>query len=178
MNDHDYILSNLNMISRLALLEGAKDTRKSIDSLVKILRYMDFEHEAMSTLTKELNIISKMFYLFQQKKRHGFNGIIVNKDVLDTFYIEKGKVLELVQVALNKRIQEGESQLEIKVITKVRENVAEVIIQDNGNVDQNVENECLAGLYKKLIRDKDKDYITVESKNGIGTKVIIRIPID
>jgi hypothetical protein len=164
------------MISRLALLENAQESRKSIDSLIAILRYMDNNNETMSTVSMELAIASKMFYLFSQKKRESFNGIILNKDIPDRCYIKKGSVLELIQVALNKKMKSNQKQLEIKVVTKFNHDNMDIVIQDNGQVSKNLEDEDLVSIYNTISNNSNENEIRVDMKKGVGTKVIITIP--
>jgi len=177
MNESDYILSNLNMISRIALLENAPESRKAIDRLIAILRYND-QGEILSTLADELGIANKMFDLFRSKKRDAFNGIIIGHDIGNTCYIKKGCVLDIIKVALNKKLKNDQDQLEIKVVTKVYEGHVEVIVQDNGEVDENIADEKLGRIYDRLTEDNKETPISVTVKKGVGTKVIISIPMN
>lgn len=163
------------MISRLALLENAHESRKSIDSLISILRYMDLSIETMSTLANELNIAAKMFYLFGKKKRKSFNGIILNENIPDTCYIEKGSILELIQVALNKKMNSNQRELEIKVITNFSYDKMEIIIQDNGQVQRNIAEEDLVNIYDAITNKYKENSISINIKKGVGTKVVITI---
>lgn len=176
MSKNDYVLSNLNMISRIALLENAKESRTYIDTLILILRYMDNE-EPMSTLSKELSIIEHMFQLFRRRKKDAFNGIILSKALSATCYIKKGSLISLVQIALTKKLKINQEQLEIKVVTNVLDDCIEVILQDNGQVDLNIEDESLSDLYNEVSSGLKEQTMEVIYKKGVGTKVIITVPM-
>lgn len=175
MNNDEYVLSNLNMISRIALLEKAPESRDAIDSLIAIIRYKD-NKESMSTLTKELEIVGKMFKLFRRKKRDSFNGIILVKDIPDTCYIRKGSILDLIQIALSKQIRNDQYQLEVKIVTKVFDNYIELVIQDNGIIDPHYEDKELLDIYDAIIDKGNDSEVRVVTRHGIGTKVIMTIP--
>lgn len=175
MNQNNYIIANLNMISRIALLEDSPKSRAAIDSLIAILRYKE-THETMSTLSNELAIVNHMFKLFSTKKRDAFNGIILDNDIPNTCYIKKGCILELVQMALNKTINSDHNQLEIKIISKVYYDHVDVIVQDNGIVDTNFEDDELETIYTRISENNIDTPISISVKKGVGTKVIITIP--
>ena len=75
---YEYIMSNLNMISRIALMEEAKLCRQCIDELMEVLRYSEDKKDKISTTTQEIEIINKNLHLYKNRMGNRFNVIVLN----------------------------------------------------------------------------------------------------
>lgn len=177
MNQNDYVLTNLTMISRLGLLENAQRTRTAIDSLVSILKYMENANNHITTISKEFSMIKKMFFLFREKKGPGFNGILAEMEKDGSIYIPQGILIDFVNVAFEKDLNKSYYMLEVKVVCERDLEQVHIIVQDNGETQRNLKDESLERIYNNLIAlyEQDAIKITVEIKKGIGTKVVISI---
>lgn len=177
MNQVDYALMNLNMISRVALLEEAKRSQESIDYLASILRYMKQSHESVGTIKAELEIIDKMFFLFKQKKGDYFQSIMSNNMGNEVQYIPKGIIVDFIDATLRKNIKASREKFEVKVIVSKKDEALEVAIQDNGEVGENIDGMPLDEVYKKIksVYVDNQIKIIVEVKKNIGTKVMISL---
>lgn len=169
----NYAVMYLSIISRLAVLENADRTGDAIESLVNILRYFEGDCEVISTLEAELGVIEMMFYLHNIKKGSNFCGIIHKHEGNDKWYVKKGLIVSLVEVAIGKSLLHHKEILEVIVSVEVKESMCVVTIKDNGDLYVNELREPLEEKYSKILKTYEAIDIQISKKETIGTKVCI-----
>lgn len=193
MNPH-FLFNTLNVLSRLALIEGAEKTSDLIVSMSNLLRYNLRNLDQPVTLQDELAMVQEYFTIQQARFR---DRISFELDIDETTLqqsIPSLTLQPLVENAFIHGIQEMEQNALIRLeIGKVPEGVR-ITITDNGcgmreatrqsllRMEASTEKEHSTGLgtrnvFKRLqLFYGRQDLVNIDSTLGYGTTVTILIP--
>ena len=195
INPH-FLFNTLNCINQTAVSEKAYKTEGLITSTAGMLRYSLSMMERNATLEDEINVVKQ--YIFIQKVRYDERltfFLDINCDIKDI--LVPGMTLQpFVENAFIHGIEPKEEggYIKIKIYKELYE--YRVIIEDNGcGINENTlkkiksggsEKEHIGhttGLGIKSVVDRleilygEKDMFNISSKEGQGTKIVLRIPI-
>lgn len=194
VNPH-FLFNALNTISNLSMIEQADKTTEVIYFLADMLRYtIKNEMDHMVSIEQELDYVRK--YLKIQQIRMGYK-LDFSVEVDESFYHLKMPFMILQPIVCNS-IDHGIYSVDNGVIRIYSEDLGEdihIIIEDNG-VGMNEEKieKILSGNYeasektlsngigllnsdKRLLHQFGSSYrLKIESEEGKGTKISIRIP--
>lgn len=193
MNPH-FLFNTLNVLSRLALIEGAEKTSDLIVSMSNLLRYNLRNLDQPVTLQNELAMVQEYFTIQQARFR---DRVRFELDIDETTLqksIPSLTLQPLVENAFIHGIQEMEQDALIRLeIGKIPEGVR-ITIKDNGcgmseatrqsllRMEASTEKEHSTGLgtrnvFKRLQLFYGRhDLVNIDSTLGYGTTVTILIP--
>jgi sensor histidine kinase YesM len=195
INPH-FLFNTLNTVSRVVTLDRSADAIKLINSLAGILRYTMGDNKAHATLQEELEIIEQ--YVQIQQYRFG-DRLKVD---IDCKGIETGMVtiprFTLQPIIENSIIHGLEPKVEgghLRIKAYIDKNNLIIKIIDNGvgihkgkikfilqrkskEKAGGIKSIGLSNVINRLISFcGQKDCFTIKSKQGLGTIVIIKVPI-
>ncbi len=195
INPH-FLFNTLNCINATAIMENATNTSKLIKSVSNILRYSLKCMNRNAFLDEEINIVKDYIYIQESRfdDRVKFN-LNVNMDIKKV-KVPGMTIQPLVENAFIHGIESKEEGGYIDISINDEYGICSVIIEDNGvgipkeildkinnyNYDTrhigdttglgiNIVEKRLGYLYDK------KDMFKIESEEGKGTKVYLKIPI-
>jgi sensor histidine kinase YesM len=187
INPH-FMFNNLNTVSRMAMFEAADKTVDLIGALSKILRYNLISRDKLVRLTEEIENV-KAYILIQKTKFEDNISFEFNIEK----EIEQIKIPPMIiQLLVENSIIHGVSGLDKKGIIKVKgrmeEGFAIITVEDNGKGfapedETDRANKTTTGLGLANIRKRlelyfyRSDLLSIESKEGQGTKISILIPL-
>jgi sensor histidine kinase YesM len=188
INPH-FLFNNLNTLSRMAMFEQADKTVGLLGALSKILRYNLSSIDSLVSLSKEIENVQA--YILIQKTK--FQDRI-------SFQFNIGKEMEhikippmIIQLLVENAIIHGVSSLEkggvIKIQGHEEEGYGVITVEDNGigmapdyaesKINKTTTGLGLANIRKRLeLYFNRKDLLTIESKEGKGTKISVIIPME
>jgi sensor histidine kinase YesM len=195
INPH-FLFNTLNCVNAAAIMENATTTSKLIKSVSNILRYSLSCMNRNALLEEEINIVKDYIYIqecrFDDRVKFNLNVSMDMKKVK----IPGMTIQPLVENAFIHGIESKEDGGYIDISIKEENGICSVIVEDDGvgipreildkintyNYDiQHIGHTTGLGIniVEKRLRylyDK-KDMFKVESQEGKGTKVYLRIPI-
>ena len=194
INPH-FLFNTLNTIVQISIIEGAYETEKLINSVSDLLRYSLVMIDKQSNVKKEIEIIKQ--YMYIQETR--FEDRVKFKLEVDNSLLDieiPGMTLQpLVENAFLHGIESKEEGGEITIRVCNRGENCNIIIEDDG-VGMSLE-KIREILQEEKMENKDKhtsiglknvinrlrivypnnDVFSIESTEGVGTKIYIKIPI-
>ncbi|HHW67127.1 MAG: two-component system, sensor histidine kinase YesM [Epulopiscium sp.] len=192
INPH-FLYNTLNTIRWMAQIKGEYSISNAIVALVKLLRISISLGKKMITLEEEIEYVKN--YILIQRLR--FNqDFLIEYEIEDKYrkvMIPKLILQPIVENALIYCIDdEREEKLHIKIYTYPYEDVLRIVVEDNG---KGISPEILENIFKEEkninkfstvglnnVNNRIKLYygerygLLIDTKEGIGTKVIIEIP--
>ncbi|GKX29119.1 hypothetical protein SH1V18_15990 [Vallitalea longa] len=178
---YEYIMCNLNMISRLALMKNEEIIQKSIDELIEIIRYKEHTEDEIYILQREIDIVKMMINLYKIKRGNMFRAIIKTSYPDARVYIPKGMVVCFVENVFTHAFYGNKEIWELKLIVESAQDYCDIIIQDNGvgfetaKLDEDSNN--YRSINNMICKVTKIGEITVKSTPCIGTKISIHLPI-
>lgn len=199
INSH-FLFNTMSMISQTAYLEDADKTVELIQTTAKFLRYSLDSTDKKVTLSRELDELGN--YIFLQEKRFG-DRIYFCFDLQEQYHDVRVPSLilqPLIENAISHGIgmKKGGGSIWIRTRYDIKDEEEMIQIVDNGEgiefnklkelknviseVDENISKESvekigLINTYKRLkLCYEDGAKLLIDSKEGVGTIVEIRIP--
>lgn len=196
INPH-FLFNNLNTVSRMAMFEGANKTVDLIEAVSKILRYNLLNKDNLISLEEEIENV-KAFILIQEIKYEDRISFSFNIEKnLENLYLPPMIIQLLVENAINHGFIGNKKIGNIDIRAEQMDKYGLITIEDNGNGISKEDLDKLAkgkAIYRKgkqstglgirnIIRRLElyynrNDLLTIESQEGLGTKVVILIPIE
>lgn len=194
INPH-FLFNNLNTVSRMAMFEGAATTVEIVDAVSKILRFNLSQRNKFIELKDELEIVEAFSYINRIKYEDRFT---IHYNIEEDLYHTKIPPM-IIQLVVENSIKHGfiginkQGKIDINIYKK--EGFVVVSVEDNGEgIDKErlgkiirgeslKDNKYSTGLGIKNIKKRlelyfdRNDLLTVESIEGVGTKVRILIPM-
>ncbi|MBM7622855.1 PocR ligand-binding domain-containing protein [Sporohalobacter salinus] len=193
MNPH-FLFNSLNIIARLALLEGAEETQEMVHSLSDLLRY-SLRKEEIVTLSEELNYIKD--YIKIQKARFGEQikfVIDVNEELL-SYKIPFMSLQPLVENAIIHGLEPKDTSGKIEILSEETEDKLIIKVMDDGvGIEQDKIREIIEAREREVtethtssmginnVHQRLKHYygskygVKIYSDKGEGTEVRISFP--
>lgn len=195
INPH-FLFNNLNTVSRMAMFEGADTTVEIVDAVSKILRFNLSQRDSFIELKDEIEIVEAFEFIHRIKFEDRFN---INYNIEEDLYKTKIPPM-IIQLVVENSIKHGftglnrKGKIDLNIFKE--EGLMVVDVEDNGaginkeRLTNIVRGESLEGnkystglgilnVRKRLELYFDrKDLLTIESVEGVGTKVRILIPIE
>lgn len=176
MNPH-FLFNMLNMVTKMAYVEGAEKTSELIQSISTLLRYNLKKMNHIVPLRDEINIVKEYFFI--QKMRFG-NRIQfieqIDEQLLESL-VPSLTIQPLVENAFIHGVESLESGAELSIIVYEENNQVIVEISDNG---VGISSEKMKSLFEEdTTQNSDYDHSTdhienVTDSNGIGMKNVLR----
>ncbi|MGO4346429.1 sensor histidine kinase [Paenibacillus sp. MCAF9] len=194
INPH-FLFNTLNVLSKLALIEGAEKTSDLIISMSNLLRYNLRNLEHAVTLRDEVAHVEEYFTIQQARFR---DRIQLVKDIdpsVLSYHIPALTLQPIVENAFVHGIERMENGAKIRLEIKHDQHHVRISISDNGRgMTEEIRDSLLrmeAGAFteqstglgtKNVFKRLQLFYglhglVDIESERGIGTTVTIRIPI-
>lgn len=194
INPH-FLFNNLNTVSRMAMFEGATNTVEIVDAVSKILRFNLSQRNSFIKLRDELEVVKAFAYIHGIKYEDRFTiNYDIEEDLIDT------KIPPMiVQLVVENAIKHGfvgiNKKGEVNINIYTREGFVIISVEDNGDgiseekiqkimseddleYSNNSTGLGINNIKKRLQLYFDRnDLLTIESIEGMGTKVRISIPI-
>lgn len=188
-----FLYNTLNTIKLMAIMRQAFDISDVVTSLAIILQNNLTADDTLITVEEEMEYLRN--YMVIQKVRYG-DGIVMKQEVDDKIYgllIPNLLIQPIVENALFHGLAPNGNQGEIKIKGYTEESTLIFEVIDNGvgfEAGENVEiaepqyrNRKKGSIGIKNVRERivllyGEEYgVDINSKSGIGTKVIIKLPI-
>jgi len=175
INPH-FLFNTLNLVSKMAYVEGAERTSELVESISALLRYNLKKLYHSVVLRDEVNIIKEYFFI--QKMRFG-SRIHFNEHIEDSVLdcpLPSLTIQPLVENAFEHGVESYESGAEIKLSVYRGDGNVIVEISDNGvGMDEKMIKKILQEPYteERLSMDADSN-IEDENSNGIGMRNVLR----
>ncbi|WP_165000890.1 cache domain-containing sensor histidine kinase [Xylanivirga thermophila] len=201
INPH-FLFNTMESISMNLLTKGDFETCEVVRSFANILRRsIEWDRDRdLSTLENELNLV--LNYLRVQKFRYK-DKLQYEIDVKDTFYnvpIPKFTLQPVVENSIYHGLELKEGVGFLRITAKAFNDNLEIVVEDNGlgiessrlkgiqssikNAEDSIINSKerksigLSNINKRLVLYYGREYgIEIDSLEGVGTKVVIRIPM-
>ena len=192
INPH-FLYNTLQAISTEAILSGQKKIQQMIESLASLLRYSIHERDLVP-LSIELNHVRQ--YLFLQSARFEERLVyqIQSDPDLGQMLIPKISILSLVENSIKHGLENSSGQIKISVSVCLLDRFLHITVSDNG---QGMTQERLFNVRKMMERGETENSVglsnlsarinllygnsaslSIDSKNNVGTKVQMIIPLD
>jgi sensor histidine kinase YesM len=197
INPH-FLFNTLNVLSKLALLEGADQTSDLIVSMSKLIRYNLSQLDRPVTLGDELRHVQEYFTIQQARFR---NRVEIQQQIDESvlgLLIPALTIQPLVENAFVHGVERMESGGVIKLVMEQTEDGVKVTITDYGRGMSAAENVALLALHEPPVPAPEKknsmgigtrnvikrlrlfyssqDIVYIESEPGRGTSVILLLP--
>lgn len=197
INPH-FLFNTLNVLSKLALLEGADQTSDLIVSMSKLIRYNLSQLDRPVTLGDELRHVQEYFTIQKARFR---NRVEIQQQIDESvlgLLIPALTIQPLVENAFVHGVERMESGGVIKLVMEQAENGVKVTITDNGKGMSGAERDALLALHVPPVPSPAKknsmgfgtrnvikrlrlfyssqDIVYIESEPGRGTSVILLLP--
>lgn len=190
INPH-FLFNTLNTISRTAMFEGAADTIKLIGALSSIFRFSLRNTGKSISLNEEIDMIEQYMYLQNFRFKQRLQFVIKCSDALTAFNLPVFTIQPLVENAIihgiepkveggtvRLKIYETKKAIYIKVLDTgvgmTKERLAIITREDQRNDTKSI------GLNNVFSRFKiyfgEESQITIRSRLGLGTLIIMAIP--
>ncbi|MFD0697754.1 sensor histidine kinase [Paenibacillus sp. GCM10027628] len=200
INPH-FLFNSLNVLAKMALLEGAEQTSDLIVSMSSLIRYRLSKLDAPVTLQEELNHVRHYVSIQQARFRDRFRFVMdIDEHALRAF-IPALTVQPLVENAFVHGIESMEQGAVIRLEIKRDDDYVRITVSDNGSgMREEVRQALLAlspvgahsgddskpstglgtrNVFKRLQIVYDRsDLVEIQSEMGKGTAVTLRIPIE
>ncbi|MGO4109278.1 histidine kinase [Paenibacillus sp. YAF4_2] len=197
INPH-FLFNTLNVLSKLALLEGADQTSDLIVSMSKLIRYNLSQLDRPVTLGDELRHVQEYFTIQQARFRNRVEiQQQIDKSVLGLL-IPALTIQPLIENAFVHGVERMESGGVIKLVMEQADDGVRVRITDNGMGMSAAERDALLALHEPPVPAPAKknsmgfgtrnvikrlrlfycsqDIVYIESEPGRGTSVILLLP--
>lgn len=195
INPH-FLFNTLNCINQTAIQENAERTESLIKSVSDILRYSLSMMNRNATLEEEVNVVKQYMYIQESRyqDRVKFN-LEINMD-LSQVKVPGMTLQPFVENAFIHGIEPKEEGGVININIYKKEDLCIVIIEDSGcGIDEDTLIKITSEDYEQehighttgmgiksvvkrleLLYD-EKDIFFIESEEGIGTRIYLKIPI-
>ena len=184
----DKIISELGVISTMASLENASNTKKLTNSVINHLRYKNSRQNQIIKLGEEIRCINEFKYVQEIRYENLLNCHVYIEKECETIYIPHYAIMTFVENAFYHAFQSKECDWNIEI--KCIENGGFILvkIKDNGigfssksYLNQNNINSSeygsITSTYIRLINHyKFNDILKIESDNISGTTVTLNLP--
>ncbi|MGI6777120.1 MAG: sensor histidine kinase [Acetivibrionales bacterium] len=192
INPH-FLYNTMNSIAALALIEGAGQTKKMIESLSDILKYNLKKVNENVSLREECRIVES--YLYIQKARFGERikyKLVFDESIMDCF-VPSMIIQPLVENAiihgLEPKEEEGVLEVAIKdgnenILITIKDNgvgmdkekLQELLDEERQNKNDSNKSIGVSNVLRRLKLKYCKNVIDVKSIKGEGTEICIKIP--
>lgn len=195
INPH-FLFNTLNCINQTAISEKAFNTEELITSASSMLRYSLSMMSRNATLAEEINVVKQ--YIFIQKKRYD-DRLTFNLDInyeVENIEVPGMTLQPFVENAFIHGIEPMEEGGEISIKISEDGGYCKIIIEDNGcGIHQETLSKIIegsgdtkhtghtTGLGIKSVVNRleilygEKNMFSISSKEGLGTKIFLQIPI-
>ena len=194
INPH-FIYNTLNSIVYMARIDGNKEIEQFVNAFISLLQNtLRVENAVYTSLGEELENVQN--YLILQKYRYmdKFEEEICCPAELRTYLIPKVILQPIVENAIFHGIAPMSGTGKLKILAEIKEGKLQILVEDNGiGMSKEVVNDLLNGkehhtgdmrkigmanVYQRIREICGNDYgFRIESQTGIGTKVILSLPI-
>lgn len=190
INPH-FLFNTLNMVNRSIRFNESKNAIKLIESISEILRYSLENKGKLVPISKEIQILKAYSYIqqlrFYERMKIIFDTPIYDSEILIPPLLLQPMVENAIVHGLSKKRENGV----IKISVNYEECYTEINIEDNGigmsiekinsilevNLDSQEGNIGINNVKKRLeLLFNEENLLTIQSKLGYGTRVIIKIP--
>ena len=199
INPH-FLYNTLNAITQIAILEDANETSELIKSVANLLRYNLRSQDQLVTVQDEVNNLKEYFHIMEVRFGERVDCKLVLNGPLKEYLIPCLTLQPLVENAFIHGVGQLEGRLgKIRVFTRERRGRLEIVIADNGLgfepetlrsiSDANAIHAGNPAMGKtpgiglsniqerfRLYYNEDDRLISIHSKPGKGTLVVLRIP--
>lgn len=193
INPH-FLFNALNTIRMKSLIKKESETADIINSLAQILRrVLNWEGDQI-TIRRELEFVQLFLKIQKYRFEHRLEYEITVDDQLLDFTIPKMSLQVFVENACVHGIEEKEGLGKIRVVLKLLDEKINIAISDNGvGIAEDKYREIMNSINQQRYEHKHVGIINVikrlqlyyeddfefliDSKAGIGTTVIVKIPI-
>jgi LytS/YehU family sensor histidine kinase len=186
MNNHfyDYLLNQLNGISRIAVMENANATQKEIIKLTEYIRYKFGREKEIVKLQDELSAVNNLIVLY--KSRMGDKLTYKEKLVSGAkeIYLPHYTVMTFIENCLDHAFQMKEGIWEIHLTVEREKEGYLLMIEDNGKgfdgvdriVDGQVRDSSIYSVIQnvKAYYQMEQDLVKIES-NQLGTTIKLQL---
>jgi LytS/YehU family sensor histidine kinase len=181
---YDYLLSQLNGISRIAVMENASTTQKEVIRLSEYIRYKYSRKEEIVKLEDELVVVHQLIKLYQTRLGNQLSYEEEIPECAKDIYLPHYAVLTFIENSLYHAFQTKAGIWEIGVsVEKDGENFL-LTIQDNGEgfegfdkiISGEVRDSSIYSVLQRLSPNPhlEQDLIKIESSQ-LGTKIQLRL---
>ena len=186
MNDHfyDYLLKQLNGISRIAVMENAGKTQKEIIKLTEYIRYKFGRKKEIVKLQDELSAVNNLIALYISRMG---DQLIYKEELVSgakEIYLPHYTVMTFIENCLDHAFQTKEGIWEIRLTVESEKDGYLLIIEDNGegfegfdrSVNGQISNTSIYSMLQKLsdYYNPEQDLLKIES-NQLGTTIKLRL---
>lgn len=193
INPH-FLFNALNTIRMKSLIKKESETADIINSLAQILRrVLNWEGDQI-TIRRELEFVQLFLKIQKYRFEHRLEYEITVDDQLLDFTIPKMSLQVFVENACVHGIEEKEGLGKIRVVLKLLDEKINIEISDNGvGIAEDKYREIMNSINQQRYEHKHVGIINVikrlqlyyeddfefliDSKDGVGTTVIVKIPI-
>lgn len=199
INPH-FLYNTLNAITQVAILEDANETSELIKSVANLLRYNLRSQDQLVTVQDEVNNLKEYFYIMKVRFGERVDCKLILNGALKEYLIPCLTLQPLVENAFIHGVSQLEGrQGKIQVFTRERRGMLQIIIADNGlgfkpKTLQSIADATsvhtgspilektpgigLSNIQERfrLYYNQDERLISIHSKPGKGTLVVLRIP--
>ena len=200
INPH-FLFNTLNAGVQLAMMEDAEKTGVFLEKMSELFRYNLRKMDTPVTLAEEIDNVYAYTYLLQTR----FGDLIKYEYYIEEGAIDIVMPSQIIQPIIENACIHGVNDMEAfgKICLRVKklDNVVQVIIEDNGKGmdDKTIQQICNMNFEKPANKGKkghttsigmgnvikrlkafygQEDVIEIRSKVGVGTCVILKLPLD
>ncbi|MBE5904132.1 MAG: HAMP domain-containing protein [Pseudobutyrivibrio sp.] len=193
INPH-FLYNTLDTINWMAIDKDEYEISNAIGALASILRYAISDSNAAVILSDEIDWLKKYIYLQQVRLKNKFTCNINVQPEACEVKIHKLLLQPFVENSIIHGFEDNQEDCCLTVTAEIKDNLI-IVIEDNGKgMSADIVEKCNS---KELLEDDDKHHIgmgnaitrlnmyygeqgnvRIESTQGVGTKVIITVPIN
>lgn len=190
MNDKtiESLLSNLNSISRMAIIENASKTEKMLCNFTKIIKYMYGEKDKFVMASTELNCINKICKFYKIYMKGYFDSNIEENTIWDNIFVPHFTMCSIIYSLLECINYEDAKifKIDIRALNNHKKNKIQIMIIGEKDYETLLKKAYSFKGFSKLtmksalnkIENTDKFKVNIEIKNYKSLSIIFSIEND
>jgi LytS/YehU family sensor histidine kinase len=185
----DYLIGNLNSISRTSAMENAPQTKKLVNMLISSIRYKTGRENQIVKLREEIKAAKNLIDTYKLRFGDVINSSLDIDESCNEIFIPHYTIMTFIENIFYHAFENVEDEWKLKISCNYLGSQVRITITDKGigfdshkytkydfGTEDSEEYGTIKSTLARLRRYYNSDIAAIKSKAYFGTEVIINIP--